>query len=81
MELKSSDYADSPAIKTGYFSHEADLKTLRDGIKLSRKLAKTKAFADYIGEEIYPGEHVQSDEQLDDYIRSVSAHFHTFVFI
>lgn len=70
VELKSANPLDYPAIKTGYFTDEKDLRTMREGIKLSRKLAKTKAFEQYIGEEVYPGADVQTDEQIDNYIKS-----------
>ncbi|KAJ1403317.1 GMC oxidoreductase-domain-containing protein, partial [Ochromonadaceae sp. CCMP2298] len=72
VELKSSDPLAHPVIKTGYFSDEtaADIATMREGVKLSRKLAQTDAFRQYIGEEVYPGKDVQSDAQIDEYIRS-----------
>jgi choline dehydrogenase-like flavoprotein len=58
----------------GYFTDEgkADLATMREGLKLSRKLANSESFSKYKGEEIFPGKHVQSDAELDAYIRDVS---------
>lgn len=44
---------------------------MREGIKLSRKLASSESFAKYKGEEIFPGESIQTDEELDNYIRNV----------
>ena len=46
-----------------------DLKTLREGIKLSRRLHAESAFDEYRGEELYPGPETQTDAQLDEYIR------------
>ena len=50
----------------------ADIATLREGIKLARRLARSDAFAKFTGEEIFPGIECQSDSDLDDYIRNVS---------
>lgn len=72
VSLKSNNPRDHPSIKTGYLSDTRDLKTIREGLKLSRKIAKTSSFAKYIGKEVFPGEHVQSDAELDHYIREVS---------
>ena len=47
------------------------MATMREGIKLSRKLAHSESFNKYKGEEIFPGKNVQSDEELDAYIRDV----------
>ena len=59
-------------INKGYLTHEIDLLVLVEGIKLSRKLVKMAAFQKYIGPEIYPGENVQSDDDLKEYIRQVA---------
>lgn len=72
VQLRSSDPKDKPIIHTGYFTDERDLRTMREGVKLSRKLAQAPAFSEYIGEEVYPGPAVQTDAEIDDYIRSVS---------
>lgn len=48
---------------------------MREGLKLSRKLANSESFSKYKGEEIFPGKHVQSDAELDAYIRDVRTSF------
>lgn len=60
---------------SGYFTDEdsADIATMREGIKLSRRLASSEAFAKYKGEEVFPGKDIRSDEELDLYIRNVRA--------
>mmetsp|Transcript_21037 Transcript_21037/g.64095 ORF Transcript_21037/g.64095 Transcript_21037/m.64095 type:complete len:604 (-) Transcript_21037:432-2243(-) len=73
VSLRSSDPENRPCIDCGYLNDEDDVATLREGIKLGRRLAATAAFAPYRGEEVYPGADVVTDEQIDDYIRS-SAH-------
>ena len=68
--LKSKNPHDHPVIKTSYFSDKRDLETIREGIKLSRKISSSPAFAQYKGAEIYPGPNVQTDEQIEDYIKN-----------
>ena len=45
---------------------------MREGLKLARKIATTNSFDKYRGYEIYPGENVQTDEELNEYIKNVS---------
>lgn len=69
ISLKSNDPKDHPIIKTSYFHDKRDLETIREGIKLSRKISNSEAFAKYKGDEIYPGPSVQTDQQIEDYIQ------------
>ena len=68
--LKSADPMDDPAIHAGYLSDERDLDTLVAGFKKSREILAQPAFDARRGEEVVPGEQVQTDQQIRDYIRS-----------
>ncbi len=70
LELASADPEDFPAITLNIFSDAADMRTARDGIRLAREIYRTQPQASLTGEEILPGENVQSDEELDEYIRA-----------
>ena len=59
----------APLIQPNYFTQPADLQTLVQGLKLARRLLQGKALAPYRGDEIWPGEAVQSDRALGDYVR------------
>ena len=72
--LRSTDPLDKPIIQTNYLSDERDLQVLREGLKLSRKLASAPAFDKYRGEEVFPGKAVQTNEELEEYIRKVVVH-------
>ncbi len=61
---RSSDPFETPAIQPNYLSVETDRRVLLAGLKLARKLMRTEAMAPYFAGEIYPGEAVQSDEDL-----------------
>ena len=67
--LRSPDPFAPPAIQPNYFSAEADLQVLLDGLKLGRRLAQAQAFAPYRGAEVRPGPDVQTDDDLRAFIR------------
>lgn len=73
VRLQSANYGDKPVISTGYLSSEEDIESIRNGIKLSRKLGASEEFKKYNPVELYPGPEVQTDEEIDEYIRN-SAH-------
>ncbi len=69
VSLTSSDPKDKPSILFNYMSHDEDWEDFRTCIRLTREIFGQDAFADYRGKEIQPGDKVQSDEQLNDFIR------------
>lgn len=69
VTLKSADPKDAPRIAFNYMSHEDDWKDFRTCIRLTREIFGQEAFAPYRGHEIQPGEAVQTDEELDGFIR------------
>ena len=46
------------------------MATLREGIKLARRVCQTKAFAAVRGAELYPGADVVSNEAIEQYVRT-----------
>lgn len=68
VRLASSSALDKPLIDGGYLSDKRDIATLREGIRLSRRIAKQSAFSQYLHHEVFPGSEVQTDEELDAYI-------------
>lgn len=70
VRLASSNAHIKPIIDCGYLSNKEDLATLRNGIKLSRELGKRAEWGDLLGEEIFPGKDVQTDDEIDEYIKS-----------
>lgn len=69
IKLRSAEPTDYPIIQPNYFEDEADLNTLVAGVKLARKIASQPAFAPYRGSEVWPGENVQTDAELAEYVR------------
>ncbi len=69
VTLRSSDPADDPKIVFNYMSHPDDWQDFRTCIRLTREIFAQEAFAPYRGHEIQPGAAVQSDDELDAFIR------------
>ncbi len=69
VRLSSSDPKASPSILFNYMSHEDDFPEFRHCIRLTREIFGQSAFDEFRGREIAPGSHVQSDDELDAYIR------------
>jgi choline dehydrogenase len=69
VRLASADPADKPKILFNYMSHPDDWVEMRACVRLTRELFAQPAFARYRGREIQPGAGVQSDAQIDEFIR------------
>jgi choline dehydrogenase-like flavoprotein len=70
IRLASSNTHVKPSIDGGYLNDASDLKTLREGIKLGRQLGNRPEWGEFLGEEVYPGIDVQTDAQIDEYIKN-----------
>jgi 4-pyridoxate dehydrogenase len=74
--LRSADPEDPVHINQNFLAIDSDTKTLRAGLKLLREVAAQPALDPVRGREIKPGNEVQSDAELDAYIRSAPATAH-----
>jgi len=70
VTLRSGDPAERPMIRFNYMSHPDDWADFRHCIRLTREIFGQAAFDPYRGREISPGSAVQSDDELDDFIRA-----------
>ncbi|CCV12540.1 choline dehydrogenase [Mesorhizobium sp. STM 4661] len=69
VSLRSPDPRSKPVIRFNYMSHPDDWTEFRHCIRLTREIFGQSAFDAYRGKEISPGSHVQSDDDLDAFIR------------
>ncbi|MCA0023592.1 MULTISPECIES: choline dehydrogenase [unclassified Mesorhizobium] len=69
VTLRSPDPNSKPVIHFNYMSHPNDWSEFRHCIRLTREIFGQKAFDGFRGQEISPGSHVQSDDDLDIFIR------------
>ncbi|MCL6417124.1 choline dehydrogenase [Aestuariirhabdus sp. Z084] len=77
ISIKSSDPEQAPSIRFNYLSNEQDREDWRRCIRLTRELLNQKALDHYRGAEIQPGVDVESDEQIDAWVRdNVESAYH-----
>ena len=77
VALRSSDPKEPPEIQFNYMSHETDWADFRNCIRLTREIFSQPAFEPFADSEISPGKDIQSDEQLNDFIRdNVESAYH-----
>ena len=71
IRLQSSDPNAKAAIRANYLSdaNGYDLKILIEGLKLSREILAASPFDDVRGDELFPGKPVQSNLDIENFIR------------
>jgi choline dehydrogenase-like flavoprotein len=69
--ITSRDPAVLPKVIFDPLSDPQDCRELIDGVRFARRLAATPPLSDYALEEILPGPHVQTDEDILDAIRTL----------
>ncbi|MEN8872929.1 MAG: choline dehydrogenase, partial [Pacificibacter sp.] len=69
VTLKSKDPTEAPRIFFNYMSQEKDWDEFRTCIRLTREIFGQDAFSRYAKHEIQPGADVQTDDEIDAFIR------------
>ncbi|WP_353242401.1 choline dehydrogenase [Providencia sp.] len=69
VRLASLDPRQHPSILFNYMSSTQDWEEFRAAIRITREIMAQPALDPYRGEEISPGKHIQTDEELDAFIR------------
>ena len=69
LTLQSADPTAAPVLQFNYLSDPRDVELFRCGIALVRELVRAAPFAPFTGAELEPGDTVQSEAAMDDYIR------------
>jgi choline dehydrogenase len=70
VKVTSADPKAHPSIRFNYLEQEADKEGFRDCVKLTREIINQSAFDQYRDGEIQPGEQVQTDEEIDAFVRA-----------
>ncbi len=76
VELRSASPFDRVRINQNSLAVENDISTLRTGMRIARKLLAQKSLDRFRGEEIAPGTQIESDEQIDAWIRATTVTAH-----
>ena len=75
--INSSDPFDDPVIDPQYFSHFADLVSLREGIELVRRIGQSLPLSEVLTEEVSPGPDVTADGAIEAFLlNAVETEFH-----
>ncbi|MBJ7550959.1 choline dehydrogenase [Marinomonas ostreistagni] len=75
--IESNDPEAKPRIHFNYIGTEQDKQDWRDTIRLTREVLQQSALDDYRGEEIQPGMNIQSDEEIDRWVKdNVESAYH-----
>ena len=69
VSLRSANPADNPKIVFNYMSHPEDWEEWRRCIRLTREIFAQDAFKPFVKHEIQPGADVQSDAEIDAFVR------------
>jgi choline dehydrogenase len=64
VRVRSADPFEQPEIQPNYLTEETDRRVLVAAMRLARKLLKSRPLAPYYDYEDFPGDKVQSDDEL-----------------
>ncbi|XP_018879596.4 choline dehydrogenase, mitochondrial isoform X1 [Gorilla gorilla gorilla] len=70
LKLRSANPQDHPVIQPNYLSTETDIEDFRLCVKLTREIFAQEALAPFRGKELQPGSHIQSDKEIDAFVRA-----------
>jgi choline dehydrogenase len=70
VQLKTKNPHDHPSILFNYMSQEEDWREFRAGVRITREIMNQAALAPYLGKEISPSIKVQTDAEIDAFVRA-----------
>ena len=74
VTIQSNDPFAAPIIQPNFLSDEEgdDLRVLREGFRLARRIVSTDAFLPFLDRELTPGPDVQTDAEVDAFLRQTT---------
>ncbi|KAL3418008.1 GMC oxidoreductase [Phlyctema vagabunda] len=79
IRINSTSIFARPVIDPRYLSNPLDLKVLVEGFKYSRTIRTTRALQEIGIQEVFPGTSVDTDEEIEDFIRDTVDTIHHHV--
>ncbi|MGH6944438.1 MAG: GMC oxidoreductase, partial [Geminicoccaceae bacterium] len=70
VALRSVDPREPPTILFNYMATEGDRQEMRAAVRLTREIFSQEAFDPYRGAELAPGPDIQSDAEIDAFVRA-----------
>jgi choline dehydrogenase-like flavoprotein len=72
VSLASGDPKKAPKIINNFFASDMDRHAIRQAFKINRSIFSQTTFTEHLGAEIMPGKEVQSDDEIDAFIRETA---------
>tara|TARA_R110001632_G_scaffold174095_1_gene293606 strand:- start:42811 stop:44481 length:1671 start_codon:yes stop_codon:yes gene_type:complete len=72
VTIQSADPTVAPKIQFNYLQHQDDIAGFRACVRLTREIIEQSAFDAYRDDEIQPGKHIQTDEEIDAFVRQAT---------
>ena len=72
VTLHSANPREPPRIQLNLLKEQADVETLRRAVIFMRRFFATKPAADLVAAEVFPGPAVQSDDEIDGFLRQTA---------
>lgn len=69
VTLASSNPTEKPLVDPNYLSDPSDMSVLKKSVAIALDIAKQAAFDEFRGDQYLPAQGVQSDEEVENYIR------------
>ena len=77
VELDPSNPDSAPRVVFNYMSDPQDWKEFRSAVRLTREIFSQNALAEYAGKELSPGKNIQTDDEIDAFVRgAVESAYH-----
>jgi len=73
VHIGSADPLAAPVIDPRFLDNKVDVALLTSALRFARKVTQTEALKDYNLKEVIPGENVQSEEDLQEYVKNTLA--------
>lgn len=70
VRISSNDPRKPPRVLFNYMQTDQDRQEMRDGVRLTREIMNQEALNPFRGTEISPGTDVQSDDEIDGFVRA-----------
>jgi choline dehydrogenase len=69
VQVRSKDPHQHPSLLFNYMSAEQDWREFRAGLRITREIVRQPALSKFAGREITPGQDLQTDAELDNFVR------------
>ncbi len=70
IKINSPKFEDTPSVQPNYLQDERDKEIAIAGVKIARKIMSTDQFSLLVTQEQFPGNEIQSDAEILNFVRS-----------